>query len=851
MKRHLIIIIYSLLPLMAMAQMRITGTVTDAKGEPLTGAIVQLRQSRTGKMIRFGKTDARGSFSLEAAANGYLEVSMLGFKKQRIDNPATEKPLRIVMLEEAVALKEVTVKASKVREHGDTLTYNISTFADQNDRSIGDVLARIPGFEVNKQNGQIMYEGKPISKFYIEGLDMLGGKYGVATNSLPQVDVGSVQVMRNHQPIRVLEDFTYTDEAAVNIRMKEGAKSRWVTSLNGGAGISHDTGLWKLEGFGLRLKSDFQTMLTYKTNNTGQNISKETTSLFSLDDLESRGDYISLAPPTTPSLAERRTLFNRSHAVTANTMKRINESSQVNVQIIYNNDRQTAQGERLTEYFLPDGTRAIDNRKDYLRKDNELYGLVKYEKNSASQYLKNSLSGDFTWSRHWLNEEGTASHRQFARKPEYDIKDNLYIIRKYGSNLVSFYSNNRIVSRPQSLVVDSLYQHVSQQQYSTNTYAMGGTKLGKFSLSLKAGVNAALHRLESDATGLPDTLGLLADNSRFSFARFYVEPRLAYKTRDINIELTPTTEYLYEYTPGLGQPPHRGLQISPDLSIRWYVTPRLRLSLGGYSSVEPSDPSRFYRALILQDFQHINQGWTGYRHSHTQSVRGGIAYNDALKSLHSILSVSLSFTTSPYTATRQFVGDYIIVSATEQETKSDSWQASLIASKGINLWNGVVNLRAFYVDSHSTMLQNDQPTAYDSQMFNARTGIDFSFWKDMHLRYGITFSQSRMKMEQSATSSDISNWKHDLSLIIPVHRLTFDFTAEYYRNDLTDGHHKDFFLADIETSYKSRHIDLTLSLCNLFNSDTYSCVIASDLIRRASTNRIRGRELLLTAYYKI
>lgn len=753
------------------------------------------------------------------------------------------------MLSDTIRLKEVVVKASKVRERGDTLTYNVATFADQNDRSIGDVLSKIPGFEVDKQNGQIKYEGKPISKFYIEGLDMLGGKYGVATNSLPQVDVGSVQVMRNHQPIRVLENFTYTDDAAVNIRMKEGAKSRWVTSLNGGAGISHDMGLWKLEGFGLRLKSDFQTMLTYKTNNIGQNISKETTTLFNFDDLESQGDYVRLAPPTTPSLAERHTLFNRSHAATVNTMKRINESSQVNVQIIYNNDRQTAQGERLTEYFLPDGTRAINNRKDYLRKDNELYGLVKYEKNSAGQYLKNSLSGDFTWNRQWLTEQGTSSHRQFAPKPEYDIKDNLYIIRKYGNSLVSFYSNNRVVSRPQSLAVDSLYQHISQQHYSTNTYAMGGTKLGKFSLSLKAGVNATLHRLESNAIGLPDTLGILSDNSRFSFARFYVEPRLTYKTRDINIELTPATEYLYEkYSEDKG---HRQILFAPDLNIRWYVTPRLRLSLGGYSSVEPSDPSRFYRALILQDFQYINQGWTGYRHNHTQSVRGGIAYNDALKALHSILTVSRSFTTSPYIATRQFVGDYIIISATEQETKSDSWQANLIASKGINLWNGVVNLRAFYVNSHSTMLQNDQPTEYESQMLNARTGIDFSFWKDMHLRYGFTFSQSRMKMEQSAATSDISNWNHDFSLTLPLHPFTIDLVAEYYRNEIMPDHHKDFFLVDVKGGYKSRHIDLTLSLCNLLNHNTYSYVTTSNLIRSSSTNHIRGRELLLTAYYKL
>ena len=847
MKRHLIIIIYSLLPLMAVAQIK--GTVTDANGEPLAGAIVQLRQNGTGKMIRFGKTDVRGSFSLEAAVDGYLEVSMLGFKKQRIDNLSEKKPLRIVMKEETVALKEVTVKASKVREHGDTLTYNVATFADQNDRNIGDVLSRIPGFEVNKQNGQIKYEGKPISKFYIEGLDMLGDKYGIATNSLPQVDVGSVQVMRNHQPIRVLEDFTYTDEAAVNIRMKEGAKSHWVTSFNGGAGISSHTGLWKFEGFGLRLKSNFQTMLTYKTNNTGQDISKETTSLFNFDDLESRSDYIQLSPPTTPHLAESRTLFNRSHAVTLNTLKRFNESSQMNVQIIYNNNRETAEGERQTVYYLPDGKRIIDNRKDYLQKDNELYALVKYEHNSANQYLKNSLSGDFNWSHQWLDEIGTANHYQFAHKPEYDIKDNLYVIRKYGNRLVSFYSNNRIISRPQSLSVDSQYQHVSSQRYSTDTYAMGGIKLGRFSLSLKGGVNATLHHLESDLTGLPDTLGLLADNSRFSFARFYVEPRLTYKTRDINIELTPTTEYLYEkYSKEDG---HHQVLFSPDLSIRWYVTPRLRLSLGGSSSVVPLDASRFHHSLILQDFQYINWGYAGYLHGHTQSIRGGITYNDALKALHTILSVSRTFSTSPYTPTRQFVGDYIILSTVEQESKSRSWQANLIASKGINLWNGVVNLRALYMNSDASMMQNGIMTDYNSQMINARMGIDFSFWKDMHLRYGITFSQNRMKIQSMDYSQAIDNWKQDLSIIIPISPFTIDLRGEYYRNEITSGNYKDFFLADIKVSYKSKRLDLTLSLNNLLNRDTYSYVITSDLTSSTSTNCIRGRELLLTAYYKL
>ena len=858
MKRHLIIMLCCLFPLVAFAQMRITGTITDKNGDPLTGAIIQVRSNDTNKMIRFGKTDSKGSFSIEVATDSYLEVSMLGFKKQRLDNLSNEKPLKIVIQEETVTLKEVTVKASKVREHGDTLTYNIATFADQNDRNIGDVLSRIPGFEVNKQNGQIKYEGKPISKFYIEGLDMLGDKYGIATNSLPQVDVGSVQVMRNYLPIRVLEDFTYTDEAAVNIRMKEGAKSHWVTSFNGGAGISSQTGLWKFEGFGLRLKSDFQTMLTYKTNNTGQDISKETTSFFNFDELESRGNYIQLSPPTTPNLAESRTLFNRSHAVTLNTLKRFNDSSQMNVQIIYNNNRETAEGDRRTEYFLPDGNRIIDNRKDYLQKDNEFYALVKYERNGINQYLKNLLSGDFTWSRQWLNERqrvgastgmsGTANHNQFARKSEYDIKDNLYIIRKYGNRLVSFYSNNRIISRPQSLSV-TLYQYVSSQRYSTDTYAMGGIKLGRFSLSLKTGVNAALYRLESDLTGLPDTIGQLADNNRFSFARLYVQPNLTYKTRDITVELCPTTEYLFEkYSHDKG---HHQILFSPDLSVKWYVTPRLRLSLGGSASVEPLDASRFYRSLILQDFQYINRGYAGYRHSHTQAIRSGINYNDALKALHTILTVSRTFSTSSYTPTRLFVGDYIILSAVEQKSKSDSWQANLIASKGINLWNGVVNLRALYLNSDASMLQNGIMIGYNSQMFNVRTGLDFSFWKDMHLRYGLTFGQNRMKIQSMDYNQTLDNWKQDLSIIIPISPFTIDLRTEYYRNEITSGNYKDFFLADIKASYKSKHLDLTLSLNNLLNRDIYSCVITSDLTSSTSTNRIRGRELLLTAYYKL
>ena len=187
--------------------------------------------------------------------------------------------------------------------------------------------------------------------------------------------------------------------------------------------------------------------------------------------------------------------------------------------------------------------------------------------------------------------------------------------------------------------------------------------------------------------------------------------------------------------------------------------------------------------------------------------------------------------------------------------------SNLIASKGINLWNGVVNLRALYLNSDASMLQNGIMTDYNSQMLNVRTGLDFSFWKDMHLRYGLTFNQNRMKIQSMVYSQKIDSWKQDLSVIIPVSPFSIDLRGEYYRNEITSGNYKDFFLADIKASYKSKRLDkasykskrldLTLSLNNLLNRDTYSYVITSDLTSSTSTNHIRGRELLLTAYYKL
>ena len=836
------------------AQTVVTGHVVDDHGEPLSSVIIK-RYTKGHKLDGYTSSGSDGSFSIKAEAGDSLIFSMLGFKTQRIAISGNMKPLTIRMSDGAIALKEVTVKSDKVHEHGDTISYIVGAYANSNDRSIGDVIAKMPGFDVDKSTGKISYEGKPISKFYIEGLDMLGGKYGTATNTLPQGEVGSVQVMRNHQPIRVLEDFTFTDDAAVNIKMKNSAKTHWVTSwkAGGGYGSAHDgydKGRWLFEGFGLRLKSDFQTMLTYKTNNTGTDVSRESTNLFSLDDLfsDQPKDFIRLSAPSASNLSRERSLMNRSHAFTANVMKRINVDSQVNFQLVYNNERDKAWGDRRTEYILTNGSRVISNAQAWRSNTNDLYALLKYEHNSAKSYLRNSLSGDMTWLSQYLDETGTYLHAQHALLPVFDFRDNLYVIRRYGNTLISFYSNNSVQQRPQHLYVDStLQQNLSQRFYSTDTYASGGWKLGRFSLSMQLGVKGLLRYLTANAYGLPDSIGSTGDKSHFGYAKLYASPQLEYNAKDFKFSLAvPFESSYYKYSEDNGR---NRFDVSPSLHVRWDATSRLMMSLRGSYSVEPLDFNRFYGSMIMQDYLYLSQGYTGYDVATSKTVAYTLSYRNSLQGTHIMARVSRTFDTTPYTLSREFAGEYIIIGTTPVQTNSNSWNTMLMYQQGLPFLNGKFSLRGLYNHTDSKMYQDGLASPAKYNVLSTKVSLYLSPYTDMSIDYSVQYAYDDM-LSENGNKSSFNNWQHTAKIIIPAGKLRFTLKGEYDHNQLMPSKYKDIFFADAIVGLTSRHIDYELGLSNLLNKWSYIRSTVANLTTLRSETMLRGRELLLTLVYK-
>lgn len=849
MKKYITLCLLILLVQSICAQRIVEGVVTDVGGHPVSAAIIKTVDAITKKTLHFCQTDAKGKFAITAQEGNILSISAISYKKQEL-KVSMDMPAQHITLEEDIkTLSEITVKAKPIKIKGDTIQYLLTTYKKAGDRTLGDVLAHVPGFAVNKENGEIQCEGKSISNFYIEGMNLMGGKYGLATKSLPQDDVATVEVMKHHQPIRVLDDFTYSDDNAINIRMKQGAKAHWMTTYSGGVGLKSHGGLWNFETFAMRLKPSFQAILTYKTNNTGKNIRKETDKLLSFDELQSPLTAMITLPSPSLLLLKGRSFFNRSHAVSLNALQRIDENSQVSVQVTFANDRNEATSLRHSDFYSNKGIKTIENRKQYLEKSNDLFAKIKYENNAKNHYLKNELSGDFSWNKQWLNEQGTNPHKMMGNLPIYTLKDNFSIMKKYGKRLVTLQSKNIMDVRPQQLYVDSLVQSMNQHYYETDTDVRGSFRIGRFILSGQIGVNAGEHRFASDLIGVPDSIGLLMGKSNFTFARFYATPSVEYIVRDLDFMLSGDMSYNhYKYSLDNGDSKYL---LSPNLRIRWKATATWTFSADASINSMQINVAQFYPTLVLQDYQYMSKGLSYYNLSKEKSLGVGAVYSDALKGSSIRLRITRSFGTSPYTPTQDYVGNYIIESLTPESTKYNSWSMFLMGSQGIGFLKGKLNVNALYNAMNSYMVQNRQRMPYDTKNLKITSDLDIGLIKGVDVTYKLTYGFHQMKMPAFGKTSNLNSWKHEGSLRMPLCKiLSLEALTEYYHNEVAQKKFKDMFFQDITLIFKAKHFDLSLAWNNVFNHKNYSYGINNTLSSSFSNQNIRGRELMLSFYYK-
>ncbi|MBR1698563.1 MAG: TonB-dependent receptor [Bacteroidales bacterium] len=103
LKRFILVALACLIGVQVFAQTTVTGKVVDAKGEPVIGAGVQIKDSAIGVA-----TDLDGLFSIHVADNATLVISSIGYKTVEVAVRG-QKTLNIVLEEDTLFLDDVVV----------------------------------------------------------------------------------------------------------------------------------------------------------------------------------------------------------------------------------------------------------------------------------------------------------------------------------------------------------------------------------------------------------------------------------------------------------------------------------------------------------------------------------------------------------------------------------------------------------------------------------------------------------------------------------------------------------------------------------------------------------------------
>lgn len=253
----------------------IAGKVLDAKtGEPVAGAFVSAYKD--SKVVGYSISEADGAFQLNyrgAEAPDILMVTMMGYASCRIEVASATEPLEIKLIPQKTELPAAKVSASAIEEKGDTTVFSAAAFSDGQERDIGELLEKLPGISVNESGG-IRVDGESIVKFYVEGMDLMGARYGTVVRNLTPDKISRVEVYRHHQPVKALSGMVLTDRSAVNIILKESSRSTWLFSGSASAGAPMFP-LFDARAMVTRFAPTDQSLFLLKGNNVGKDIVQE------------------------------------------------------------------------------------------------------------------------------------------------------------------------------------------------------------------------------------------------------------------------------------------------------------------------------------------------------------------------------------------------------------------------------------------------------------------------------------------------------------------------------------------------------------------------------------------------
>lgn len=224
----------------------VSGIVEAEKDrEPVGHASVRILNEKDSTYITGAATSEKGTFNIKLSKGRFiLEISYLSYKAYHKNFTLTDEnphlDLGVIKLKEnSILLNEAQVVATPpdITVKGDTIEYNALAYTVGEGAMLLDLVKTIPGIEVDSK-GQLMANGRPITKILVDGKEFFGNNLKIALENLPASMINKLQLFKEQSELAQITGIknTGSNEQVLNLVVKEELKRSFFGDIKAGYG---------------------------------------------------------------------------------------------------------------------------------------------------------------------------------------------------------------------------------------------------------------------------------------------------------------------------------------------------------------------------------------------------------------------------------------------------------------------------------------------------------------------------------------------------------------------------------------------------------------------------------------
>lgn len=836
--KSLIFFFFLLFTCQMQAQFFIKGKVIDSEThQPLERATVTLTRDSSSTIYKYDLTDPKGCFSFSVSENNTwtVHVTYLGYQKE--SQPVQKgKGMTFQLKPEAISLKEVEIKGGRIYGRQDTVKYDLSRFTSGKEQNIKEALKRLPGIDVNEQSGEIRYNGKAISQFTVEGMDVSGGRYNQVTENLKADAVKDAEVIEHFQPIRSLRNKMPSDKVALNLTLKPEIRSRWLLTLQAAGGYG-DQMLYNGKLNALQLARERQGIYLYKADQTGKDLSTELQQLIS-------DNQNFLTPTDVPTfinqptfsfpLEKQRLMDNITHLASVNRLYRKNEEQQSRFTFHYLYDEQHRNQGTQEIYYYPSDTIHVAQAQDYSLYTHQAQASYNYERNSTRSFFRNLLEAHGTWGHSQENLHGNRELTQNLQTNNLQLTNQLNLLTTRKQTTSGFRSFFRYTYHPTTLQFAQVNQSLGLQQAYMDNQGYCQWKKNGMTFGITGGIQGEWL--------------LLHQTTNFSSPQFklYATPMWMWERNTFRLTVSANAAYLRKTNPQ-----YTDLRISPTASLYWQFSPRWELITRAQLQQKNEEATAYYPYSYWQNYRTVASFSSHVPEFQNQLYSFYLTYKRTVHEFFWSLSGSYWNQKNQQLTHSEYRDSIFFLTTWEVPNHNRSYSLTSLLSKGFYNWNLKTSLETQLIHSEGKQAGQGSIQNYCYTQLVLTPKINWTPLSWLNTSYLASLTCNRSLIGRNNNLPALWNIRQQIYLEIGNSTYQIRLTGEHYYNQLDENHHQHVWLADAETSYIKNKWRFSMSLCNLFNQKEYRYTTYSAIQQYTSWIKMRPREILVSIQYQL